>query len=307
MPPATETPHRPPDRGPARAGGGRPPAPRRVGGGGPARAHPRPGPAPRGPRAHLSGLRPPAGLAGPSASSGFRRLPSAVRLRPRLHLAGGGGLATRGRVRTEQPGPPARAPRPGAPSARPGLTWRRRRGGSRTRRGFAAGRPWRRGGRGRGSSGPRVRRRRRCLLRAAPTDCARPAPNRLYRPPPRPPGSRARRAGRDHRAYAGGSRPAPRAPQAVPPGAGEAGAQRRTLPSWRRRGAARPTEAGFPKNAVPSAMEAAGPPPPSDADWPRPRGLGEGYWREIRARARRGEGRGRRESPKSPVPTGSGP
>lgn len=39
----------------------------------------------------LSGLRPPAGLAGPSASSGFRRLPSAVRLRPRLHLAGGGG------------------------------------------------------------------------------------------------------------------------------------------------------------------------------------------------------------------------
>lgn len=67
---------------------------------------------PPSPGAHLSGLRSLAGLAGPSASSVILRRPSALRLRPRLHLPGGGVLRTRGRVRAGEAGRDAAAPVP---------------------------------------------------------------------------------------------------------------------------------------------------------------------------------------------------
>ena len=189
------------------------------------RGPPRSGPR-RPRRAHLSGLRSPGGLEGPSASSGFRRLPSAVRLRPRLHLAAGGGLATRHHVRARRPGTPARTPpaalQPGSPqrAARPHLASPSRRlphpGELRSRQAMATRRA--------GSWGPGDPAVAAATATSSPrdADCARPAPNSLYGPPPRPPDSRARRAGRDHRARAGGSRSEARAPQAAQAGTGAA-------------------------------------------------------------------------------------
>lgn len=140
----------------------------------------------------LSGLRSPAGLAGPSASSGFLRLPSAPRFRPRLHLAGGGGLAS----------PSQRLPP---------------RGGLRGRQAMARGvRGASRGPRcsGAGADRPRAPRPGRLYAPRAPPPRSRAAPGATIGPCGEPAGAgagaRARRGRRRRRGTPAGTEERPR-------------------------------------------------------------------------------------------------
>lgn len=231
-------------------------------------------------RAHLSGLRS-AGFAGPSASSAARCWPSALRLRPRLHLAGGGGLWARGRVKAGEPGRDSRRPHPRlAPP--PGLTWRRGRGGSGTTGGFAGCRPWR------GDDDRSVLSRGADRRRAPPPTAfirpARPAPPRAVPPAGETIGPRGEPA-------------RTRAAQAAGPGRREPPDRRSDAAGCGRGDAAGPEERA-PEQVPPRAGARA-----LGADWTRLRGRGRGAGGRFGRAARAGN-----QGPALPlVPAWAGP
>ena len=107
--------------------------------------------------------------------------------------------------------------------------------------------------------------------------------------------SRARRAGRDHRAGTRGSPSAARAAQAAQAGATAVKPLPRALPSGQRRGSAGDTERGLRKGRPlrHGGGRAAG---PLDADWPRLRGRGRSIGGRFGGR-RLGRAEGAKDAP----------